>query len=89
MLNPKLPKNRYLRVLELFAIIHEEIGEAQKAFNDYAWKCKGSYKDICKELGHIRGPLNELIIEMSRSESEVCKWGGRSYREIFREEKAK
>ena len=30
-------QERYLRYLELFAALHEEVGEAQKAFNDLMW----------------------------------------------------
>lgn len=31
------PLERYIRYLELFAALHEEVGEAQKAFNDLMW----------------------------------------------------
>ena len=33
----KSPHEKYLRFLELFAALHEEVGEAQKAFNDLMW----------------------------------------------------
>lgn len=55
-----LTKRQYHRALELFAVIHEEVGEAQKAFNDYAWKNKGTRLDIITELGQIDSPLREL-----------------------------
>lgn len=57
----KLSNERYGRCLELFAVIHEEIGEAQKAFNDYAWNNSKRYGKIIAELQQVRSPLQELI----------------------------
>ncbi len=55
-----LTKRQYHRALELFAIVHEEIGEAQKSFNNYAWKDKGTRLDILAELSQVDSPLQEL-----------------------------
>jgi len=57
----QLTKKQYYRCLELFAIIHEEIGEAQKSFNDYVWKDKGVSTYIEDELRQIDSPIKELI----------------------------
>jgi len=62
MYGKQLSEKRYKRCLELFAVIHEELGEAQKAFNNYAWKNSGRYGKIITELGHVVPPLQELII---------------------------
>ena len=53
-------EDSYVRCLELFAILHEEVGEAQKAFNDYVWKGEGRNIDVKLELDHIQSPLDEL-----------------------------
>lgn len=50
----------YVRCLELFSILHEEVGEAQKAFNDWVYKHKGRNIDVKLELDHIQSPLDEL-----------------------------
>lgn len=61
MYGKQLSNARYKRCLELFAAIHEELGEAQKAFNDYAWKNSGEYGKIVAELGQVASPLLELM----------------------------
>jgi len=59
-LKPLLGDPVYIRGLELFAVIHEEIGEAQKAFNDFFWKSRGPANDIIFELDQLESPVNEL-----------------------------
>lgn len=61
MYGKKLSNARYKRCLELFAVIHEEIGEAQKAFNDYAWKNSKEYGKIIVKLQQVQSPLRELV----------------------------
>lgn len=51
---------KYLRCLELFAVVHEEMGEAQKAFNDWVWKWEGNSNSVIKELEDLDSPLKEL-----------------------------
>ena len=48
----QLTTRQYHRCLELFAVIHEEIGEAQKAFNDYVWKDQKTVSATIHELIH-------------------------------------
>lgn len=61
MYGKKLSNERYYRCLELFAAVHEEIGEAQKAFNDYAWNNSKKYGKIIAELQQVQSPLQELM----------------------------
>ena len=61
MYGKQLSNERYKHCLELFAAIYEEIGEAQKAFNDYAWNNSNEYEKIISELGQIASPLLELL----------------------------
>ena len=55
-----LTKRQYRRALELLAVIHEEVGEVQKSFNDYVWKGKGTRIGILTELSQIQSPIEEL-----------------------------
>lgn len=61
MYGKKLSNKCYQRSLELFAVIYEELGEAQKAFNDYAWRNSTKYGKIIEELEQVKSPLQELI----------------------------
>ena len=54
------PQQNYLRCLELWAILHEEIGEAQKVFNDMVWRDSKKLIDVLGELDQIDNPLKEL-----------------------------
>lgn len=67
MYGKQLSNERYKRCLELFAVIHEELGEAQKAFNDYAWKNSKKYGKIIAELQQIASPLEELIDTLKKA----------------------
>ena len=55
-----LQYKNYLRMLELFAALHEEVGEAQKAFNDLMWNRKGRNIDVVLELDDILPILKEM-----------------------------
>ena len=67
MYGKQLSNARYKRCLELFAVIHEEIGEAQKAFNDYAWNDSKKYGKIIMELEQVASPLLELIDTLKKA----------------------
>ena len=55
-----LQYKNYLRMLELFAALNEEVGEAQKAFNDLMWNRKGRNIDVALELDDILPVLEEM-----------------------------
>lgn len=67
MYGKQLSNARYKRCLELFAAVHEEIGEAQKAFNDYAWNNSKKYGKIITELQQVLSPLLELIDTLKKA----------------------
>jgi len=56
----KIQHENYFRMLELFAALHEEVGEAQKAFNDLMWNQKGRNIDVATELADILPVLDEM-----------------------------
>jgi len=67
MYGKQLSNERYKRCLELFAAVYEELGEAQKAFNNYAWKNSGKYGKIIAELEQVASPLLELIDTLKKA----------------------
>ena len=67
MYGKQLSNARYKRCLELFAAVHEELGEAQKAFNNYAWKNSGKYGKVIAELEQVASPLLELIDTLKKA----------------------
>jgi hypothetical protein len=50
----------YIKMMELFCALNEEIGEAQKSFNDCMWNGKGSNVDTAIELNDIQIVLDEM-----------------------------
>ncbi len=47
-------------MMELFCALNEEVGEAQKAFNDCMWNKKGTNVDVAIELDDVQTVLDEM-----------------------------